>query len=124
MSAREIEVEITKKTAPYAPKEELGVYKIKRWTWREKQEAIMRASTTLDEEKGLIEMNVIDFEVEQVLTCVTPPEGFILDKDRVNRFDPDVGDALLEACRKVNGTTLSERKAFLEQSDSEKNIPG
>jgi len=85
----------------------------------------MRASTTLDAARGLIEMNVIDFEVEQILTCITPPEGLELTRDLLNeKLDPDVGDALLSACRKVNGTTLSERKAFLEPSEPEKSTTG
>lgn len=84
----------------------------------------MRASETLDEAKGLIELNVIEFEIEQIMLCITPPDGFILDRERMNRIDADVGDALLAACRKVNGTTLSERTAFLEQSEQEESTTG
>ncbi len=132
MSSREIEVEITKKPkskedknfAPYAPKEELGIYKATRWTWREKQEAVMKASTTLDADKGLIEMNLIDFQAEQMLSCITPPEGLEWTKERIEKLDPDVGDIVLDACRRVNGTTLSERKDFLEKSDSTEATPG
>jgi len=118
------EFEITKENAPYAPEEELGVYKAKRWTWREKQKAVMSASKILDDKKGLIELDLVDFQAEQILRCVTPPEGFEWDKERINNLDPDVGDAVLDACRKVNGTTLSERTRFLGLSEEEENIPG
>jgi len=124
MSSRELEVEITKETAPYAPEEEIGVYKATRWTFRDKQEAVMGASEVLDADKGLIEMNVIDFQVLQILACVVPPEGLEWTKERIDKLDPDVGDIVLDACRKVNGTTLSERKTFLEPSASTENITG
>jgi len=124
MSSRELEVEITREIAPYAPEEELGVYKVSRWTWRQKQEAMMKASKVLDQTRGLVEMDLIDFQVEQILTCIVPPEGLILDRERVNRLDADVGDILLGACRNVNGTTISERTNFLEQSEQIEDTPG
>lgn len=124
MSSRELKFEITEKEAPYAPKEELGIYKARRWSFREKQDATMRASKILDADKGLVEMNVIDFQMEQIIVCVTPPEGFELTRERAEALDVDVGDILLDACRKVNGTTLSERKGFLEPFAVEKVTPG
>lgn len=124
MSSRELEVEITREIAPYAPEEELGVYKATRWTWRQKQEAMMKASKVLDQKRGLVEMDLIDFQVEQILTCIVPPEGLVLDRERVNRLDADVGDELLNACRNVNGTTISERTDFLEQSEQTEDTPG
>lgn len=124
MSSREIEIEITREKAPFAPDEELGVYKVVRWTWRQKQEAIMRGSKVLDRDRGLIELDLIDFQVEQIISCVKPPKGLTLDKDRMDQLDTDVGDLLLEACRRVNGTTLSERASFLEPSEPKENTPG
>jgi hypothetical protein len=124
MSSRELKFDVTEKEAPYAPKEELGIYKVRRWSFREKQDATMRASKILDADKGLVEMNVIDFQMEQILVCVTPPEGFELTRERVETIDPDVGDILLDACRKVNATTTAERKGFLEPSAAEKVTPG
>lgn len=124
MSSKEVEVEITKEIAPFAPEEELGVYKVSRWTFRQKQTAVMKASTVLDADKGLIEMDLIEFQVQQILSCTVPPEGHEWNVERVNKFDPDVGDALLTACRKVNGVTLSEKKGFLRPSDAAKDTPG
>jgi len=115
--SRELKIEITKKEAPYAPSEQLGEYTIKRWTFRQKQEAIVKSTTILDEKRGLGEMDLIDFQIEQIIRCVTPPEGLELDRETTGAIDPDVGDLLLDACRKVNGTTVSERANFLEQSE-------
>jgi len=84
----------------------------------------MKASKVLDQTRGLVEMDLIDFQVEQILTCIVPPEGLILDRERVNRLDADVGDILLGACRNVNGTTISERTNFLEQSEQIEDTPG
>lgn len=117
-------MEIIKETAPYAPEEELGVYTATRWTWRQKQEAMMKASKVLDQTRGLVEVDLIDFQVEQILSCIMPPEGLVLDRERVNRLDADVGDILLGACRNVNGTTLSERTDFLEQSEQAEGTRG
>lgn len=117
-------MEITKEIAPYAPKEELGVYKATRWTWRQKQEAVIKASKILDEEKGLMEMNLIDFQVQQMLICVKPPKKLKWNEQKINELDTDVGDTLLTLCHKVNGTTLSERKAFLKRSDLAEDTPG
>ena len=125
-------MEITKKPkskedkyfAPYAPEEQLGIYKATRWTFRKKQEAVMKASEPLDTEKGLIEMDLIDFQVYQILACIVPPEGSEWTKEKVENLDPHLGDIILDACRKVNATTLSERQGFLEKSDSEENTPG
>lgn len=132
MMSRELKVVITKKEAPYAPSEQLGEYTVRRWTFRQKQEAISRASTILDETKGLVEMHLVDYQIEQILTCVTPPEGFDFNRETIKDdkivpatvFDADVGDLLLAACRKVNGTTASERANFLEQSEEVEDTPG
>lgn len=124
MSSRELEIEITEKEAPHAPKEQLGVYKAHRWSFREKQDATMRASKILDADKGLVEMNIIDFQMEQIVSCITPPEGLELTRENVGTLDLDVGDILLDACRKMNETTTSERKGFLELSAVEKVTPG
>ena len=117
-------MDITKEIAPYAPKEELGVYKATRWTWRQKQEAVMKAGKILDQEKGLMEMDLIDFQVQQMLVCVEPPEGLTWDAARINELDTDVGDSVLALCHKVNGTTISERTDFLKRSASTEDTPG
>lgn len=141
MSSRELEVEITEKEAPYAPEEQWGVYKATRWTFREKQEATMRASKILDKDKGLVEMDLIDFQVEQMISCITPPEILLpevkeveegekpisrrLSRKQLNEtLDADVVDILLNMCRKVNGTTSAERMGFLGLIDETKDTPG
>ncbi|GAG93314.1 unnamed protein product, partial [marine sediment metagenome] len=67
MMSKKMKIEISKKEAPYAPEKQLGEYTVKRWTFRQKQEAIMRASTLLDEKKGFVEMNLVDFQLEQII---------------------------------------------------------
>ena len=119
MTSREETVEITEKEAPYAPSEQLGEYTVRRWTFREKQDAISRASKILDETKGLIEMSLVDFQMEQIMVCTKPPEGLEFTREMVESIDPDIGDLLLEACHKMNGTTVSGRASFLERSEEE-----
>ena len=124
MMPKELKIKIGKKEAPYAPSEQLGEYTARRWTFREKQEAIMRASKVLDQQKGLVEMNLVDFQLEQIMVCVTPPEGVELKRETIGSIDPEVGDLLLAACRKLNGTTASGRANFLEHSEEEEGTPG
>ncbi len=71
-----------------------------------------------------MEMNLIDFQMQQIVICVTSPEGLELNAETVGSLDPDVGDLLLSTCRKLNGTTPSERANFLEQSEEEKVTTG
>lgn len=122
--SKNLKIKIGKKEAPYAPSEQLGEYTARRWTFREKQEAMMRASKILDADKGLVEMNLINFQMEQIVVCVKPPEGLELNVKTAGSLDPDVGDILLDACRKLNGTTPSGRASFLEPSEEGKDIPG
>ena len=124
MTSREEKLEITAKEAPYAPSEHLGEYTVRRWTFREKQDAISRASNILDETKGLLEMSLVDFQMEQVVVCTTPPEGLELTRETVEALDPDIGDLLIQACRKMNGTTASGRASFLEPSEEAEATPG
>ena len=84
----------------------------------------MNAGTRLDLEKGMVVVDFLEFSVEQILACIVPPESLEWNKEQVNALDPDVGDAVINLCRKVNETTLSERTDFLEQSGQEENTPG
>ena len=101
----------------------------------------MRASKILDADKGLVEMNLIDFQVEQMLSCITPPEALLPVMEEVEEgeepaprrltkkqleetLDADVVDIMLDMVRKVNGTTAAERMGFLEPTDEEKGTPG
>ena len=84
----------------------------------------MNAGKNLDLGRGLVEVDLVEFAMQQILACVVPPEGLDWTEERVNKLDPDVGTALLEACRKVNETTLPERINFLEQSEQTEDTPG
>lgn len=84
----------------------------------------MAAGTKLDLEKGMVVVDFLEFSIEQILVCVVPPEGLEWNKEQVNALDPDVGDAVVNICRKINETTMTERINFLEQSEQAKDTPG
>lgn len=145
MLEREITLEITEKEAPFAPADELGTYVIRRWSWREKQKAILDATKVLDEKTGLGMLEVLDYEIYQMLTCIKKaPEALKLsftrfsgraaieateDKEAVEAIeglDADVGSLIIGACRKVNGLTEADIRDFLQRSEQEGKaaIPG
>lgn len=136
MLEREITLEITKEKAPYAPEEELGTYIIRRWSWREKQAAILGASTLVDERSNIASIDVVGYEINQMICCIREaPEGLELSFDRFNGrkpsegeegpveaiegLDADVGTLLLTACRKVNGLAEGDRRDFLLRTEPE-----
>lgn len=136
MLKREITLTVTKEQAPFAPEEELGTYVIRRWSWRQKQAAILGASTLLDEKSGMASVDVVSYEINQMITCIKEaPEGLDLTFDRFNGreakeatekeeaveaiegLDADVGTLLLTACRKVNGLAEGDKRDFLPPSE-------
>lgn len=127
MYEREIVLEITKEIAPFAPDEELGKWVVRRWNFSEKQQAMVLSSKDIvaGKRKGLRELDLVNYEIQQMLICVREkPDGVEATFERYSELDADVGEKILEACRKVNGITLQERTDFLEQSDSAGVIPG
>ena len=145
MLEREITLEITEKEAPYAPADELGTYVIRRWSWRQKQKAVLDATRVLDEKTGLGMLEVLDYEVYQMLTCVKQaPENLELSFRRfsgreaieatedeeaveaIEGLDADVGSLIIGACRKVNGLKEADIRDFLQRSEQEgkAGIPG
>lgn len=132
MLEREITLTVTREQAPYAPEEEIGTYVIRRWSWRQKQAAILGASTLLDEKSGMASVDVVGYEINQMITCIKQaPEGLELTFDRFNGreaseeegpeaiegLDADVGTLLLTACRKVNGLAEGDKRDFLLPSE-------
>lgn len=145
MLEREITLEITEKEAPFAPDDELGTYVIRRWSWRQKQKAVLDATRVLDEKTGLGMLEVLDYEVYQMLTCVKQaPENLELSFRRfsgreaieatedeeaveaIEGLDADVGSLIIGACRKVNGLKEADIRDFLQRSEQEgkAGIPG
>lgn len=145
MLEREITLTVTKEQAPFAPEEELGTYVIRRWSWRNKQRAILGASTILDPKSGIAEVDIVSYEIAQLIACITKaPEGLELTFDRFNGLeasegegeegpieaieglDADVGTLLLTACRKVNGIGAGAVRDFLPPTalDEKAAIPG
>jgi len=145
MLEREITLTVARKQAPFAPDEEIGTYIIRRWSWRQKQAAILGASTLLDDASGMASIDVVSYEVNQMITCIKKaPEGLELSFDRFNGreakeatenepaveaiegIDADVGTLLLTACRKVNGLAEGDKRDFLLPTEPEEKavIPG
>ena len=125
---REATVNITKEDAPFAPEEQLGEYKLRRWSWYEKQGVVARASEIIDPERGIVRMAVQDYYAEMlfVITRVYP-EALKADEETEREqlwsieyiktaLDPDVGDLLRDVGRDLNGLTDKEKKLFLQQS--------
>lgn len=121
----EKELEITEKDAPTSLSEQLGTYHLRRWTWYEKQQAVARATTIIDESKALVSMPVADYYAEMMAVTVRKaPDGIEWGVNFIKSgLDPMIGDILRDACRDLNGLTDLEKRLFLEQSELEKDIP-
>ena len=131
---REATVNITKENAPYAPEEQLGEYKLKRWSWYEKQGVVGRASQIIDVERGIVVMQLPDYYAEMLFVIVRVyPEALKADEEEKEKkkqlwsidyikteLDPDVGDLLRDAGRDLNGLTEKEKKIFLQLSEQSK----
>ena len=125
---REKTVEITKKMAPHAPKKQLGTYKLKRWTWYEKQLCMQRATIILDAEKALVETPMVDYNTHMVnLSLVEAPfkrKDLKESLKAIQNLDPDVGDILFKAVSELNTITKGEKADFTEPPGSEELTPG
>ena len=114
---KEKTVEITAADAPFAPEEELGVYKLKRWTWYEKQVCMQRATTIIDAKKGMVETPMPEYNTHMlIMTLVESPLKLTGDPDvdfeRFKTLDADVGDLLFQAASSINMITPEEKKDF------------
>ena len=117
MLEKEKTLEITAEDAPMAPEEQLGTYKLQRWTWYEKQVCLNRASIILDAKKGLIKTPMPDYNAHMVLITLreSPLEmtgDHAADVEVIKALDPDVGDLLYEAATDMNAVTPEEKKDF------------
>lgn len=126
MFEREKVVEVTEENAPFAPEEERGIWKIRRWNWYQKQQALHRSMQILDEEKGVGITPMEDYHTNMIHLCAieSPIPKEELKPARIMELDADVGDMLLKACREVNGLTKEEKADFTDRPDSEKDTPG
>jgi len=122
---REATVIITKDLAPFAPEEQLGEYKLKRWTWYEKQGVITRSSEIVDEKRGIVRMKIEDYYAEMLFVTIhTYPEGLSWSLKFIKtEHDPDVGDILRDEGRDLNGLMDKEKKLFLQPSEPIEDTP-
>jgi len=122
---RELEITFTKERAPLAPENQLGVYKLRRWSWTEKQRAIQTATTSIDKERGIIAWDTtIYYEQMLLITVRKSPDGFEWNPENLSILDPDIGDALQQGCLTVNTISGQEKTTFLGQLSSGSTIRG
>ena len=128
MFESEVKVTVTEQEAPYAPKDQLGEYVLRRWTWREKQNASLKATKILDAKKQIIETDVVEYEMQMLLSCLKSAPFDVANKDlvyeKLGQLDPAVGDAIVKVCRGVNSLTPAEKADFLEPSASKEGTSG
>lgn len=110
--------------APYIEDELTGIYLAKRWSWRQKQQAMFNATQVVNKEKGLMQYDVLDSQMWQVIYCITPPEGVILNEAFMENIDVDLGSILFYASQVVNGLSLEEQNRFLGLTEPVKDTPG
>jgi len=119
MFESEVKVTVTEKDAPYAPKEQLGDYVLRRWTWKEKQQASFKSTTVTDAKKNLYETDIVEYEMMELLTCLKS-SPFVKSYDMIAALDPAVGDIVMAACRKLNGLTTTEQANLSTPSEPAK----
>jgi len=120
----EREITISKKEAPWAPDEELGKYKLKRWSWFNKQKTLAESAIVIDEKKGDAILDIAEYYARMIKCSVTPLGDIEWTLERVKNLDPEIGTILRDQCREINGLTWEEKRGFLKPSDQEKATPG
>jgi len=126
MFEKEITIEITKEKAPFAPEEQLGIYKLIRYTWFEKQGVVERATEIISAEMGIVKTSATNFWAEALVVLVHEyPEGLPWNIDYVKtKLDADIGSELVKAAQKLTDIPIQAKRSFLEPSDKDKDIPG
>ena len=112
MFEKERTIEIIRKEAPYAPDDELGEYKLKRWTWFQKQQAMEKAATIIDAEKKLAELSMSKYNIQMFLTCIIKAP-FEVTEEKLHELDEDVGDRLFNEFQTLNSVGKEKKKDFL-----------
>ena len=122
---REAIVIIDRDKAPFAPENQLGEYKLKRWSWYEKQGVISRSSEIIDDKRGIVRMQIQDYYAEMLfVTIYAYPKDLPWSLKFIKtELDPDVGDILRDEGRDLNGLMEKERKLFLQQSEPPEDTP-
>jgi len=126
MFEKEKTVEITKAEAPYAPPEQLGVYKLVRYSWYEKQGVVDRSTEIISAERGIVVTSPQNFWAEAVAVMVREyPKGLPWGIDYVkNELDADLGTKLVKAAQELVEIPIVDQTSFLEPSGKDKDIPG
>jgi len=121
-----VQLKITKEEAPFAPKEQLGDYEVRRWLWFEKSRATEAATKAIDRERGIIQWDVTVYYQHMLFYSVKKvPEGINWTLEFIkDGLDVDIGDILNRIVLEVNTVSRKERKDFLGQLSSGADIPG
>jgi len=101
MFEKERTLEVTRKTAPYAPEEQLGTYRLRRWTWFEKQQVLEKAAKIIDAAKGIVETSISTFNLNLMLVCITEAPGGVSEKT-IKELDESIGDLLFTELQSLN----------------------
>jgi hypothetical protein len=117
MLEKEKTLEIKAEEYPGAPEDQLGVYKLRRWTWYEKQVCLNRASTVIDATKGLVQTPMPEYNAHMVLiTLKEAPFELSGDPEKdvelIKQLDPDIGDLLFDAATELNTVSQVEKEDF------------
>jgi len=120
MMEKESTIEITEAMAPLAPKEQLGIYKLVRWTWYKKQMAIQKSTTIIDSVRGITQVSLPDFNTHSLLACLAESPLPLTYETIRDQLDSDIGDLLFDELQKVTGVTGKEKADFSEQPGLEK----
>jgi len=111
MFEKERTIEITREEAPYAPDDEIGEYKLKRWTWFQKQQAMEKAATVIDAEKQLAELSMPKYNIQMFLTCISKAP-FEVTEEKLHELDEDIGDRLFLEFQTLNTVGGGQKKDF------------
>jgi len=109
--------------APYADPKYFGTYSVVRWTWREKQRAILSVTNIIDQDRGIGKLDGVTYQETMMKTCIRK-SPIPLNEEFFQNLDADVGDILDYGLRKVNGMPTEEKKNFLGLSEPGKDTAG
>ena len=105
-------IEVTREEAPYAPDDEIGEYKLKRWTWFQKQQAMEKAANVIDAEKQVAELSMSKYNIQMFLTCIVAAPWGEVNEEKLHKLDEDVGDRLFNEFQTLNSVAKRKVKDF------------
>ncbi len=105
-------VTITREEAPHASDDELGEYKLKRWTWLQKQQAMEKAANVIDVENQVAEISMSKYNIQMFLICIVEAPWGEVNEEKLHELDEDVGDRLFNEFQTLNSVAKKKKKDF------------